>query len=75
MNEPKLPFIWMSVLLFVLAVWFLIFGYGCTPHPYTVCGKTACTPGLSHEEAVRAAEVRAAWPDSGLYIDVKKAER
>ena len=42
---------------------------GCTPHLYTVCrGEDYCTPGLTHEEAIRASEVKKTWQDDKLYV-------
>ena len=43
--------------------------FGCTPHLYTVCrGEDYCTPGLTHEEAIRASEVKKTWQDEKLYV-------
>jgi hypothetical protein len=42
---------------------------GCTAHPYTVCrGEEYCTPALSHEEAIRASEIKKTWQDEKLYV-------
>ena len=42
---------------------------GCTAHPYTVCrGEEYCTPALSHEEAIRASEIKKTWRDDQLYV-------
>ena len=42
---------------------------GCTAHPYTVCrGEDYCTPALSHEEAIRASEIKKTWNDEKLYV-------
>ena len=47
----------------------LLLTAGCTAHPYTVCrGEDYCTPGLSHEEAVRASEIKKTWQDEKLYV-------
>ena len=41
----------------------------CTAHPYTVCrGEDYCTPALSHEEAIRASEIKKTWKDEKLYV-------
>jgi hypothetical protein len=41
----------------------------CTEHPYTVCrGEEYCTPALSHEEALRASEIKKTWNDEKLYV-------
>jgi hypothetical protein len=42
---------------------------GCTDHPYTVCrGEDFCTPALSHEEAIKASEIKKTWNDEKLYV-------
>ena len=43
---------------------------GCSsPHPYVVCrGEDHCTPPLTHEEAIQAAQVKKAWTDEALYV-------
>jgi hypothetical protein len=42
---------------------------GCTEHPYTVCrGEDYCTPALTHEEAMRASEIKKTWNDEKLYV-------
>ena len=41
----------------------------CTEHPYTVCrGEEYCTPALTHEEAIRASEIKKTWNDEKLYV-------
>jgi hypothetical protein len=53
---------YFSLLLFLLTA-------GCTPHLDTVCrGEEYCTPGLTHEEAIRASEVKKTWQDEKLYV-------
>ena len=42
---------------------------GCTEHPYTVCrGEDFCTPALTHEEAIKASEIKKTWNDEKLYV-------
>jgi hypothetical protein len=43
---------------------------GCSGHPsYVVCrGETYCTPPLTHEEAMHAAQLKKAWADEALYV-------
>jgi hypothetical protein len=42
---------------------------GCSTHPYVVCrGETYCTAPLTHDEAIKAAQVKKAWSDEGLYV-------
>jgi hypothetical protein len=54
--------IYISALLLLLTA-------GCTAHPYTVCrGEDYCTPALSHEEAIRASEIKKTWQDEKLYV-------
>jgi hypothetical protein len=53
----------------VLFVLVLLSTAGCTTHPYTVCrGDEYCTPALSHEEAIRASEIKKTWNDDKLYV-------
>jgi len=52
-----------------LMVALLVMTASCTPHPYTVCrGEDYCTPALSHEEAIRASEIKKTWQDEKLYV-------
>ena len=52
-----------------LLVLLLLLTTGCTVHPYTVCrGEDYCTPALSHEEALRASEIKKTWKDEKLYV-------
>jgi hypothetical protein len=45
-----------------LSALFLLLTAGCTAHPYTVCrGEEYCTPALTHEEAIRASEIKKTW--------------
>lgn len=47
----------------------LLLTAGCTAHPYTVCrGEDYCTPALTHEEAIRASEIKKTWSDEKLYV-------
>ena len=47
----------------------LLLTTSCTTHPYTVCrGEDYCTPALSHEEAIRASEIKKTWHDEKLYV-------
>ncbi len=47
----------------------LLLTAGCSSHPYTVCrGDNFCTPALTHEEAIRAAELKKTWQDEKLYV-------
>lgn len=53
---------YVSVLLLLLSA-------SCTAHPYTVCrGDDYCTPALSHEEAIRASQIKKTWQDEKLYV-------
>ena len=53
----------------------LLITSGCTAHPYTVCRGEDCTPALSHEEAIRASEIKKTWQDEKLYVrPVRKGE-
>ena len=53
---------YVSVLLLLLSA-------SCTAHPYTVCrGDDYCTPALSHEEAIRASEIKKTWQDEKMYV-------
>ena len=48
---------------------FVLMTASCTAHPYTVCrGEDFCTPALTHEEAIRASEIKKTWHDDKLYI-------
>jgi hypothetical protein len=50
-------------------IFLLLLIAGCTAHPYTVCrGEDYCTPALSHEEALRASEIKKTWKDEKLYV-------
>jgi hypothetical protein len=42
----------------------------CTEHPsYVVCrGEAYCTPPLTHDEAIHAAQLKRAWGDEQLYV-------
>jgi hypothetical protein len=42
----------------------------CTDRPsYVVCrGEAYCTPPLTHEEAIHAAQLKRAWADEKLYV-------
>lgn len=47
----------------------LVWAVGCAPHPYTVCrGEDYCTPPLTHEEAIQAAQLKKSWDDEKLYV-------
>jgi hypothetical protein len=42
---------------------------GCSSQPYVVCrGEAHCTPPLTHDEAIHAAQVKKAWADEALYV-------
>ena len=42
---------------------------GCSPHPYVICrGEAYCTPPLTHDEAMHAAQLKKAWADEALYV-------
>ncbi len=44
---------------------------GCVSKPYVVCGETRCTKPLTHEETVRAQEVKKVWgTDAPLHVEV-----
>jgi hypothetical protein len=50
-------------------VLFLLITTGCAEHPYTVCrGEDYCTPALTHEEAIRASQIKKTWQDEKLYV-------
>jgi hypothetical protein len=52
-----------------LLVLLLLMTASCTAHPYTVCrGEDFCTPALTHEEAIRASEIKKTWHDEKLYV-------
>jgi hypothetical protein len=53
---------YLFIVLFLLTA-------GCAAHPYTVCrGDEYCTPALTHEEAIRASEIKKTWSDEKLYV-------
>jgi hypothetical protein len=53
----------------ILLIPLLLLIASCTAHPYTVCrGEEYCTPALSHEEAIRASEIKKTWRDENLYV-------
>src|ERR1041384_4689524 len=59
-SERRVPMKYLSLI-------FLLVTAGCTAHPYTVCrGEEYCTPGLTHEEAIRASEIKKTWQDEKL---------
>jgi hypothetical protein len=42
---------------------------GCSSHPYVVCrGEAHCTPPLTHDEAIQAAQLKKSWADDALYV-------
>jgi len=43
---------------------------GCSSAPsYVVCrGEAYCTAPLDHDQAMRAAQLKKAWADDGLYV-------
>ena len=44
---------------------------GCAPRPYQVCSDIRCTPPLTHEETVRANEVKTVWgEDAPLHVEI-----
>jgi hypothetical protein len=52
-----------------LLVLLLLVTASCTAHPYTVCrGEDYCTPAFTHEEAIRASELKKTWHDEKLYV-------
>ena len=52
-----------------ISIVLLLLTAGCTTHPYTVCrGDDYCTPALTHEEAIRASEIKKTWGDDKLYV-------
>lgn len=52
-----------------ISIVLLLLTAGCTTHPYTVCrGDDYCTPALSHEEAIRASEIKKTWSDDKWYV-------
>ena len=52
-----------------VCVLLLLLSAGCTAHPYTVCrGEDYCIHALSHEEAIRASEIKKTWQDEKLYV-------
>jgi hypothetical protein len=53
----------------------LLLTASCTAHPYTVCrGEEYCTPALTHEEAIRASEIKKTWQDEKLYVRPVKSK-
>jgi hypothetical protein len=58
-----------------ILVLLLLLTAGCTAHPYTVCrGEDYCTPALTHEEAIRASEIKKTWQDEKLYVRPVKSK-
>ena len=55
-------------------LWFSLFVVGCVSTPYQVCSDDIpgrCTKPFTHEEVVRASEVRKAWGDwARLHVEV-----
>ena len=52
-----------------ISVLLLLVTAGCTEHPYIVCrGEDYCTQALTHEEAIRASEIKKTWNDEQLYV-------
>ena len=41
---------------------------GCDTHPYVVCRGEHCTPPMTHDEVIHAAQVKKAWADGALYV-------
>jgi hypothetical protein len=41
---------------------------GCSAHPYVVCRVENCTPPMTHDEVIHAAQVKKAWADGALYV-------
>ncbi len=56
---------------FLLVGSILFFGagvLGCVQRPYVVCrGEAYCTPPMTHDEVMHAAQVKKAWNDEFLY--------
>jgi len=54
----------------LLGTCMLVSALSCAPHPsYTVCrGEEYCTPPLTHEEALHAAEIKKTWDDDKMYV-------
>lgn len=47
----------------------LMLSVGCASKPYQVCrGDKYCTPPMTHEEALRASNLKVAWEDETLYV-------
>ena len=57
----------LVILSGVLAFWSMV--VSCTDHPYVVCrGESYCTPPMTHDEAIHAAQIKKAWADQALYV-------
>jgi len=53
----------------LLGPFMLVWTVSCAPHPYTVCrGEDYCTPPLTHDEAIQAAQLKKSWDDDKLYV-------
>jgi len=53
----------------LLGTFMLVWAVSCAPHPYKVCRTEAyCTPPLTHEEAMQAAQLKKSWDDEKLYV-------
>jgi hypothetical protein len=53
----------------LLGTFMLVWTVSCAPHPYAVCrGEDYCTPPLTHEEAIQAAQLKKSWDDEKLYV-------
>jgi len=49
---------------------------GCSERPYVVCrGEAYCTPPLTHDEAMHAAQLKKTWGDEALYVRPNVAEK
>ena len=60
----------MKLILLSQALILCCAAVGCSSAPsYVVCrGEAYCTAPLHHEEAMRAAQLKKAWADDGLYV-------
>jgi len=59
----------MEAIVKYISIVLLLLTSGCTAHPNTVCrGEDYCTQALTHEEALRASEIKKTWSDEKLYV-------
>jgi len=55
----------------IVALMSICIATSCAPRPYAVCSELRCTKPLTHDETVRAHEVRKAWGEQApLHVEV-----